>query len=116
MSYKLIHTVLACLLLTACSQDPFEKKSANETAKIITQASEDAMKRMGYQHSHNLGDRYAHCMMQRTNPFFNCTTLYQTMVIVLNKKGFKIKAAQLSDRAFYIRIKEELRQISVFSL
>lgn len=116
MNTKSILTALiTSLLITACSQNPFDKKSTHETAKIITQASTDAMKRIGYQ-SHNLGDRYAHCMTQRTNNSFNCDNLYRMMAVVLNERGIKIKTAQLSNPAFYTRIKEELEQISLFSL
>lgn len=116
MKSKAIYTaVIAGFLLAGCTPNPFDKKTTHETAQMITQASTDAMKRMGY-HSPNLGDRYAHCMTQRTSAVFNCSTLYETMAQVLNERGIKIKSAHLSNAAFFTRIQEDLKQISLFSL
>lgn len=105
--------LLFCLVLTACSaSNPLDKKSPSEAARLLSSASQTAMKRLGFEL--RAKERYAQCMEHITNPFFNCENLYQTMTKVLVEQGVAVREKDIVDEKIYARIKNELKLQSYF--
>ena len=107
--------LLACILLTACSGNPLQKQSTEDSARLLSEACATAMKRLGFKEP-GMSDRYAQCMEQKTNPTFNCQRLYQNMTDVLNEQELNLNTSHLTDKKLYEQVKEELKQRSYFSL
>lgn len=101
------------LVLTGCSRNP-QDKPADEVARLLSNASADAMKFMEIR-KQGISEQYARCMEQRTPATFNCAALYQTMAKKLNEQGIAVRTSQIQDRTLYARIKDELQQRSYFS-
>jgi hypothetical protein len=107
--------LLASFLLTACTENPLQKQSTQDLARLLSEASVTAMKNLGFKEL-GMSDRYAKCMEHRTSPFFNCEGLYQAMTEVFKAHEIKVRTSQLTDKKLYERVKEELNQRSYFSL
>lgn len=115
MHHQFITGILtATLILTGCSGNPLQEKPTDEAARLLSNASAEAMERIGI-HEPGISNRYAQCMEKRTKSTFDCATLYQAMAKKLTEQGVSVSAAQIQDRKLYVRIKEELQQRSYFS-
>jgi uncharacterized lipoprotein YajG len=115
MHHQFITGILtATLMLTGCSGNPLQKKPADEAARLLSNASSEAMESIGV-HERGISDQYAQCMEKCTKSTFDCATLYQAMAKKLTEQGISVSAAQIQDRKLYARIKEELQQRSYFS-
>ncbi|WP_058535363.1 putative periplasmic lipoprotein [Legionella saoudiensis] len=110
----LIGSCFAMVLLTACSENPLNKISADEAARLVINACTDAMEEQGF-HESGISARYAQCMEQRANASFNCDALYHMMAIKLIEQGISISSTQVQDHKVYARIKDELQQRAYFS-
>ena len=116
MHYILKPTALIlCGLLAACTANPLEQKSPHDAARLLTDASLDAMKQLE-PHARNKSDHYRQCMEHRAASGFNCEALYKEMCDVLGRQGLRVTPSNLKDKAMYSKIADDLKQRSYYSI
>lgn len=106
--------LLGTLSLTACSDKPFEKKSSDEVAMLLMNASLSMMREM---HLPLKGgsSRYEQCMATEGKVEFDCERLYQGMIVALKAQGLNVRVSDIKDKALFARIRDDLKQRSYFS-
>lgn len=108
-------TCVATLMLSACSGNPLEKKTPEDSARLLIDTSTQAMRQLGFSPP-NIGDRYLKCMMHQVPATFDCNRLYQAMVDELARQGLHLRVADLTNQHFFNRIKDDLEQLAFYSL
>ncbi len=106
--------LLSCLM-AACSGNPLQNKPTDTTARLLMEASEGAMKYLGFK-ERSMSDRYRLCMTHRMKQGFDCEALYLTMADILTHQGLKVRPSDLKDKTLFARLAVDLEQRSYFSL
>lgn len=116
MHYTLKPTVLIlCGFLAACTANPLDHKSPHDAARLLTDASLDAMKQLDPKVL-NKSDHYRQCMEHPALSSFNCEALYKAMCEVLGRQGMHVTLSNLKDKAMYSKIADNLEQLSYYSI
>lgn len=106
--------LLGTITLAACSDKPFEKKSSDEVAMLLMNASLTTMRQMQMPLKGG-SSRYEQCMATQGKVEFDCERLYQGMIAALKEQGLSVRVSDIKDKTLFARIKDDLKQRSYFS-